>query len=156
MSPVPDHPQMQAPAARPCGACPYRLDAPSGLWTADEYARLAPFDGGDPGDPAALGVFMCHAHEEQVCAGWAGVYAGRAGTPTELLGPRIGLIAGFMSREVFDAVTSYSTPAPLHSSGIEAATQGMRDVADPGPEARAAGRKLAPLFDEQGRRRRSR
>lgn len=53
----------------PCGSCPYRKDAPLGLWHPSEFEKLA------RSERDAIGVvFACHAtakkREQSVCAGW--------------------------------------------------------------------------------------
>lgn len=47
------------PARNPCGSCPYRRDAPQGLWQPEEYVKLPAYDTETPDQPARL--FACHA-----------------------------------------------------------------------------------------------
>ena len=61
-----------APAVRPCATCPYRLDAPSGLWHPSEYAKLSGYDQETPFQP--FDVFLCHQVRDALCAGWCGVH----------------------------------------------------------------------------------
>ena len=53
----------------PCGSCPYRKDAPLGLWHPSEFENLAASERHPIGS-----VFACHATakkpEHSVCAGW--------------------------------------------------------------------------------------
>lgn len=112
-----------APAARPCGTCPYRRDCPSGLWAAHEYAKLTTYDG-ETWEQATI-PFMCHTRPEQLCSGWVGCH-----DMAENLAVRI-----HHDSVDLDAVWEYVSPVPLWSSGAEAAAHGMRDIAAPGPRA---------------------
>lgn len=53
----------------PCGSCPYRKDAPLGLWHPSEFDRLVATDQSQVGS-----LFGCHAtikkEHPSVCAGW--------------------------------------------------------------------------------------
>lgn len=53
----------------PCGSCPYRTDAPLGLWHPLEFDNLARTERDQFGS-----VFACHSTakkpERSVCAGW--------------------------------------------------------------------------------------
>lgn len=125
---------------RPCPTCPYRRDVPSGVWSAAEYRKLPEYDG-EVYEQATAGrvqAFNCHGSTEQVCAGWAGHR-----DPTELLAVRLGVSAGALDASVAD----YSTTVPLFESGQAACDHGMRDVENPGPEARAAIRKLRQVLN---------
>jgi hypothetical protein len=51
----------------PCEKCPYRRDAPIGLWVKDHYELVIKID-----QPFG-GIFMCHKdkeNKEKMCAGW--------------------------------------------------------------------------------------
>lgn len=122
---------------RPCSSCPYRRDVPSGIWTAEEYAKLPAYDGPTWAQPA--GLFHCHSAQEQICAGWAGCH-----DMTESLAAR------FHARDIDPAVFEYTSPVPLFASGAEAAEHGMRDLDQPGEGAR---RKIAGLLRQQAARR---
>ena len=54
----------------PCGSCPYRKDAPLGLWHPAEFDNLLKQDGNEMQGAA----FGCHAtikaENPSVCAGW--------------------------------------------------------------------------------------
>lgn len=119
---------INGPAVGPCGSCPYRLDVPSGVWTADEYEKLPPYDNETPYQPP--NVFLCHQKDGRVCAGWAGCHDG-----TQLLSLRLACMTGAMSREVAEEVIDYRSPVELHPSGTAAAEFGLLEVDDPGPEA---------------------
>ncbi|WP_067904162.1 DUF6283 family protein [Nocardia vaccinii] len=71
------------PAPRPCSSCPYRRDAPSGVWDAEEYEKLRLYDLDMAFQPPRL--FQCHQADfdsgvRRLCAGWAGCHG------SELLG----------------------------------------------------------------------
>ncbi|GAA2239757.1 DUF6283 family protein [Streptomyces nogalater] len=129
------------PAPRPCQYCPYRLDVPSGVWSAEEYAKLPTYDRPTPEQPAKL--FRCHQHDHdsgraRVCGGWAGCHDG-----DELLALRVATIAGEIAVETAQAIRDYTSPVPLFASGAEAAVHGMREILNPGPDARRAIDKIS-------------
>lgn len=127
-------------AARPCSTCPYRLDVPSGVWGADEYAKLPRYDGDLVRQmlAGAASAFDCH-HKPYglLCSGWVGAHG-----PGNLLALRV-LGTGGDGRVLDPAVWSYESPVPLFASGAAAAMHGLRDIADPGPAARAAMARIA-------------
>jgi hypothetical protein len=112
-------------AKRPCASCPYRQDAPSGLWAEHEYDKLLAYDGEiiDQLQKGALGTFLCHQRDGHLCAGWVAAHG-----PHELLALRF-------DREVAPEVFSYKTDVPVFSSGAEAREHGLRDMENPGPKA---------------------
>lgn len=113
------------PAKAPCRTCPYRRDVPSGIWSANEYAKLPAYDG-DTGDQimkGGIGLFFCHQRNERLCAGWVGCHDTR-----HLAALRFAPVAP----ETYD----YVSPVPLFGSGREAAAHGLRDLANPSPQAR--------------------
>jgi hypothetical protein len=116
-----------APASRPCGTCPYRRDVPSGIWAAEEYAKLPAYDGDVPEQAAAgaFGLFMCHQRDGNLCAGWVGCHD-----------MENNLAVRMHTGEVDPAVYDYVSPVPLFASGAEAAEHGQRDILHPGPLAR--------------------
>ena len=59
----------------PCVTCPYRCDVPSGVWAAEEYAKLPEYDAPTWQQPPAL--FMCHSHPDGLCTGWLQSHANR-------------------------------------------------------------------------------
>lgn len=124
------------PAARPCGSCPLRADAPSGLWDATEYAKLPDFDGPTHAQPPA--VFMCHQQDGRLCGGWVAVI-----DVGESLGLRVACAQGSLTRDDVDALAAYDAGGvPLHPSCTAAAEAGLADVAAPGPEAHRKGQRL--------------
>lgn len=132
--------QFEPPAPRPCDSCPYRVDAPSGIWEESEYRKLPPYDA--PTGYQPLKVFRCHqldreASRSRVCAGWAGCHDG-----DELAALRIAVREGFMTAEVAEAIRDYVSPVPLFRSGAEAAAHGLAQLATPGPDAVEAVAKI--------------
>lgn len=121
MSPV------REPAPRPCESCPYRRDVPSGVWVAEEYAKLPAYDRPTMEQPAAM--FLCHQQDGRVCAGWAGCH-----DMAHSLAFRFAAISGTPS-EVLDAIADYVSPVPLWPSGEAAAAHGMAEVDEPGADA---------------------
>lgn len=129
-----------APAPRPCGSCPYRVDVPSGIWDACEYAKLPAYDRPTFAQPSAL--FLCHQHDRddaaaRVCGGWAGCHDG-----DELLALRVAVSSGEIAVDVAEAVRDYVSPVPLFASGAEAAAHGMREIHTPGAAALTAMAKI--------------
>lgn len=123
------------PPARPCGSCPYRRDVPSGVWHREEYEKLEQYDGdiGEQIVKEAFGLFMCHQRDGCLCGGWLQTH-----DPCELIALRL-------HRNVDPSVWDYRSDVETFSSGAEAAAHGLRDIENPGPEARALMRKLGRL-----------
>jgi len=136
---------IRRPAPRPCEFCPYRLDAPSGLWDASEYDKLPDYDNETGAQPFT--VFLCHQQDGRVCAGWAGCHDG-----LHLLGLRVAVSIGEMSETERDATIAYQSPVPLFATGAEAAAHGMVDIAAPGLVARRAAAKLRRLIARRAER----
>lgn len=128
---MPDPDDLPRPSKAPCGTCPYRQDVPAGIWSADEYVTLPPYDG-ETWEQAANGghaLFYCHQNDGKLCAGWVGCH-----DTQHLLAMRL--------HRVHPSTYDYESPVPLFDSGAAAAAHGLSGVADPGPEAQAAIRKL--------------
>jgi hypothetical protein len=117
-----------------CLACPYRRDVPSGVWSADEYEKLALYDA--PTGDQPFGAFMCHATPEVFCHGWAVVHSNRGGA-NELLALRLEHYEGEIPPE----------GAPLFSSGTEACEHGKRDIENPSDEAKEVAQRLVSKYD---------
>jgi len=111
-----------APAARPCGSCPYRRDVPSGVWAAEEYEKLPPYDAPTMCQPK--GVFLCHQGSGRACAGWVAVH-----DMEHSLALRLAVAAGPV--EDAAAFVEYETETPLFASGAEAAAHGLAGVLAP-------------------------
>lgn len=120
--------EIREPARNPCGSCPYRRDVPSGVWAAEEYAKLPAFD-----EPETvmqpMGLFLCHQQDGRVCAGWAGCH-----DMVNNFGVR--LHASEMDPGVLDAILDYETDVPLWESGAAAAAHGMAEIETPSDKAR--------------------
>lgn len=116
------------PAKAPCRSCPYRCDVPSGIWDANEYAKLPGYDG--PTWTQSRALFFCHQNDGKLCAGWAACH-----DTDHLLALRM--------QRVHKSTYGYVSPVPVFASGTEAAAHGLRDVAQPGPDARRMMVRLA-------------
>lgn len=123
--------EIEGPAVRPCGSCPYRRDVPSGVWVAEHYEMLPKYDLETPYQPT--GVFLCHQNNGKACAGWAGCH-NRQGRGRDLLALRFGALFG-VAGAVLDAIDAYVSPVPLWPSGAAAAAHGLAEVEAPGPAA---------------------
>lgn len=131
----------RAPAKTPCSSCPYRQDAPSGLWDASEYDKLPLFDVPD----ATVAVFHCHKADGRLCAGWCGTHDLRS-----LIGFRLHIAAGNIPLDVAEAAINYEPPVPLFSSGAEAAEHGKRDLDDPSLETRIVADRMRRSAQRRG------
>lgn len=110
----------------PCASCPYRVGVPSGIWDADEYAKLLRYDGELAAqDPTA---FQCHQNDGSLCAGWVA----HTGDPLDLLAVRLNIVSGRIDPDV----ANYTTAVELFDSGAAAAAHGMSEIHDPGVRAR--------------------
>lgn len=114
-------------AKSPCASCPYRRDAPSGMWHESEYEKLPLYDGETWEQSPNL--FLCHQRDGNVCAGWIACH-----DPHELLALRL--------QAVDPAVFEYRSPIPVFASGQEACDHGLRDCDAPGPRALRQMRKI--------------
>lgn len=132
---MPDQPPL--PAKNPCGSCPYRQDAPSGLWHESEYDKLREYDretGFQPSD-----FFFCHTTTERLCAGWVGCHDMDENMALRLAS--LGVNPNVRPEDV-DAVRDYSTDVPLFGSGEEAYRHGMAEYENPGPRVDREIRKI--------------
>ncbi len=120
------------PAPRPCSSCPYRCDAPSGLWAAVEYEKLVAYDRDTANQPTNL--FLCHqtnAGDEgaRLCAGWVGCHG------ENLLALRLAAARGELAAADLRSVFEYCSPVALFRSGADAAAHGMTNIDNPDPAA---------------------
>lgn len=83
----------------PCKLCPYREDAPPGVWHADEFTALLAEDA----KPGGGCVYNCHLRDGTVCRGWL-FDQRRRGMPSVAL--RVALASDPQMRDVFDALDS--------------------------------------------------
>ena len=120
-------------AKRPCASCPYRKDVPSGIWSQEEYDKLPAYDGEihEQLEMGAIGVFMCHQRDGNLCAGWIAAHR-----PENLLAMRITQL------RIDESVWDYETDIPVFSSGSEALRHGTRDLHNPGAKAQILMNKL--------------
>lgn len=130
--------QIQPPAKRPCGTCPYRRDVPSGIWAEEEYEKLSRYDAETMFQPPA--TFLCHLAERggqlrRVCAGWAGCHDG-----WDLLSLRLAVSESIrdITTDTYVAICEYTSPVPLFATGAEAAAHGLRDMLNPSEAAATA------------------
>lgn len=122
---------MFQPRTTPCASCPYRHNAPSGVWATEEYKKLPAYDAETPDQPTEL--FLCHQTGEELCSGWVA-----HADPANLLALRLGVIVGTVDPMVFD----YTTHARLFDSGAEACAHGLKDIEKPDTRAQQTIRKL--------------
>lgn len=115
----------------PCAACPYRKNAPSGMWDAAEYQKLPEYDLPTALQPMA--TFLCHDadREHVLCRGWAEVH-GDQERGCELLSLRIAASLGILDPALFPVACS---GVPLHKSGLAACKAGLKAVRRPGANA---------------------
>jgi hypothetical protein len=125
-----------APARTPCVSCPYRRDVPSGVWVADEYAKLPRYDLPTPEQP--ITAFFCHQRTGRLCSGWVGCH-----DMEHSLGLRLALSFGHIGTAAYAAALEYVSPVELWPTGAEAAAHGLREVDAPGDEAWRVMRKVA-------------
>lgn len=106
----------------PCRSCPYRCDVPSGVWAAEEYAKLPGYDGSilDQLQSGAAALFLCHQRDGNLCAGWLACHG-----PHNLLAMRL------HGAEVVPEVWAYETAVPVFGSGAQAAAHGAAGVRRP-------------------------
>lgn len=128
------------PAPQPCQSCPYRADAPSGIWAAEEYAKLVGYDADTASQPPNL--FLCHQTDAddpraRLCAGWVGCHG------DQLLSLRLAASRGDLEPATAEAAFSYTTSTLLFESGTAAALHGIRDIPAPSTSARHAIDKIA-------------
>lgn len=109
--------------SKPCSACPYRKDCPSGVWAHSEYEKLREYDAETQDQPFA--AFSCHATPEALCYGWVYTH-----DTDNLLGLRL-----YLSMNP-DVVIPPPCDIPLFQSGNEAADHGQADIIAPTIDAK--------------------
>lgn len=109
------------PAKNPCGSCPYRKDVPPGVWSAEEYEKLPPYDGETFEQP--IGMFLCHRQDGHLCAGWVATH-----DMQQSLSFRLAATFEGVTDEWVDGILDYTTDVPLFDSGREAAAHGLSDM----------------------------
>lgn len=109
--------------SQPCSACPYRRDCPAGLWSAEDYNKLPPYDVWTMDQP--IHGFRCHATPDHYCCGWVIVHMSR-GHEYELLALRI----HWPGNDIPEV-----TGIAFFSTGTEAALHGLRGIGEPDEDA---------------------
>jgi hypothetical protein len=133
--------ELPKPPKRPCGSCPYRKDVPSGVWAAEEYAKLPQYDG-DTGEQfmkGAVALFMCHQRDGCLCGGWLQTHGADH-------------LAALRVRAVDPSAYGYQSDVETFARGEEAMLHGLADIDSPSDKALKISSKIAPLV---GRRRAS-
>lgn len=125
-----------SPPKRPCGSCPYRRDVPSGIWAAEEYAKLPAYDRETWQQPP--GLFMCHQQDGCLCGGWLAAHDRENLLALRIHGPRLD-----------PGVWDYEPGVPVFGSGAQAAAHGIAEIVNPGTEAQ---RKIDGLLRQQEER----
>lgn len=129
------------PTPRPCASCPYRKDAPSGVWAASEYEKLPRYDA-DAQPVPAMNLFLCHqtdrGDDSRLCGGWVATHGG-----ADLLAVRIAAMQGTITPDTYEAVCDYTTDVPVFESGAAAAAHGIRDIDNPDSAATTAITKIS-------------
>lgn len=122
---------------QPCEACPYRKDVASGVWAAEEYLKLPPYDAPTGEQPPV--PFLCHATTDFYCHGWAVTGMSR-GHAYELLAIRL--------LEMFGrcAIAIPEPKVPLFESGLAAAEHGLKDINRPKKKARKTQARLVKRY----------
>lgn len=94
----------------PCTSCPYRTDAPLGLWSPAEFEALLRNDGDMLGTKYGCHEFNKRPEEAQVCIGWL-INQRERNVPSIAL--RLTLMRNEPARKCFKEAAS---PAPLYES----------------------------------------
>ena len=127
---------IDAPKPYPCASCPYRRDVPPGVWAPQEYDKLPAYDRPTAYQPP--NVFACHQDDDHICSGWAGAH-----DAPNLLGLRIGVGVGLLTREAYEDTIAYESPVPLFDSGTQASAHGLSGIDAPPESARRVVGKIA-------------
>ena len=124
------------PPPIPCGTCPYRKDTPSGIWAAEEYAKLPQYDGDVPDQLFNGGhaLFFCHQRDQCLCGGWLVTH-----DPRHLLALRM--------NPVDPSAYEYDPGVECWESGAAAALHGIQDIENPSP---AAAKRIKGLLKKLG------
>lgn len=118
----------------PCQSCPYRRDVPSGIWEAEEYEKIIPYDNPTWAQPPK--VFLCHQANGCLCRGWLDTHG------DQLLGLRLGCYKGEVDPEEVNQALSEDPATPVFASAAEAAKHGRRSIKRPGRKAMAMAAKI--------------
>ena len=116
---------------KPCDACPYRKDCPSGVWDMSEYVKLADYDN-DTGDQPPK-VFVCHEadRKETLCRAWLEVH-----DPAHSLAIRLVMAFGILDRKTVEQIWSLEPcGVELFDSGADAMAYGLENIDNMQPDA---------------------
>lgn len=119
---------------KPCGACPYKISVPSGIWSYDEYEKLRAYDAPTAEQPVK--GFACHASPEFYCHGWGVCHTSRDHR-YDLLALRFDPPANGIPEPVVE----------LFETAADAADHGQRDVEEPSDVALETIDKLVRRHD---------
>lgn len=119
----------------PCQSCPYRRDVPSGIWHAEEYDKILPFDNETMFQPPR--VFLCHQANGCLCRGWLDTHG------SELLALRLACIKGEVDPEAVGKALEEGPAVPVFESAAQAAAHGRKSIKRPGRKAREMVSKIA-------------
>jgi hypothetical protein len=91
----------------PCPQCPYRLDAPRGVWSAETYQKLLTL-----GKGVDTRLFACHATRDtpentDMCAGWL-LSQHEQGVPA--LGLRLAIVSNPAASALMGEITARDQP----------------------------------------------
>lgn len=123
-------------ALHPCGSCPYRCDVPSGVWAAEEYDKLPPYDAEETWEQPYT-VFLCHQQTGALCAGWVGCH-----DMDKSMGLRIAAAQGIVTEEQYLEALDYVCSIPLWESGQAARDHGVERLDYPDEAVRRVYEKL--------------
>lgn len=93
----------------PCKSCPYRTDAPIGLWSEEEFVDLLANDRTQMGTLYGCHEYRKRKHEAQVCVGWL-INQRERNVPSMML--RITLMS---NKQALACYNEANSPVPLHS-----------------------------------------
>jgi hypothetical protein len=112
---------------------------PSGLWAAEEYAKLPGYDGEivDQLMQGASALFLCHQRDGCLCGGWLQTHG-------------VDNLLALRMHPVDRSTWGYDAGVDCYDSGAEAAAAGMADIAAPKPEARRKIDGLVRLLEAKG------
>lgn len=119
---------------KPCSACPYRKDCPSGVWDKSEYLKLAEYDKETYDQP--IKVFLCHDGDRTstICRGWLDTHQKH-----DLLSLRLAVSTGAADPDIFDLPLS---DVPCFESGQAAHDHGVKELEYPSNKAIKTQHKL--------------
>lgn len=119
-----------------CDTCPYRRDTPSGIWSEEEYRKLAKFDEPSIGplglpDDNLFSTFHCHQEnatgKPTACRGWVWTHG-------DTVGFRMAMFNGLIDPS--DPNMPQEDESHIYyDTGVEACEAGMVDIEEPSFEA---------------------